>query len=193
MRPALNTSREHVLKLVNEQNIQSEKFPFNRVLHGKRKVWDVWSRLIPVFDTPPEGDMRIKFAMRQIEKRLGKKMFDPRPLSALDPEKDKGIIISYGKAKGALGQPRDTIKGHVSKHPDTTDWPKPITDDTGRFDCLLYLNLDSDDADATLSTAIHEFGHALGIAGDFIGYGDPEHEISELFWLVLEELYSAPL
>lgn len=189
-KPDLDLSNEHVSDIVLQHNIKSTHFPLQNVHPGIKKIWDVWSTPIPVYDTPKNGDSRTSFAMDEIETRLGLKMFTRQPVTNLKASVDKGIVISYDTALGEPGQKKDTIKGHVSRHPDETEWPTYITDTSGRFDCLLYLSLDSKDAKATEITAIHEFGHALGIAGHFSGYGDPQHEISDLFWLVLRELYS---
>ncbi|AAK89569.1 hypothetical protein EN41_19920 [Agrobacterium tumefaciens] len=182
----LDTSPDNVSAIIRDHNANVEGFPFYGQYVGKRKIWDTRKNLIPVYDDPK--DDRVATAMRRIEKRLSRTLFDRCSMSSLT-NGSNGIVVSYGTAIGNGSMAAEHVKGHVSGSPKSVGYPTNILDVNGNFDCLLYLNIDSEKGRASVSTVIHEFGHAMGIAGHFNGYGCNKYEISILFWLVLKELY----
>ena len=56
----------------------------------------------------------------------------------------------------------------------------------------VYLNLGNGHCDVTQDIVTHEFGHALGLASHFNGFGGNGPAISTEFWDVLATLYGNP-
>ncbi|MFC5399989.1 hypothetical protein [Undibacterium jejuense] len=55
----------------------------------------------------------------------------------------------------------------------------------------VYVNLGNGHCDVTQAIVVHEFGHALGLANHFKGFGIGDSN-STAFWDVLATLYGNP-
>ena len=180
---------EKIDEYLYKTNLDSSKFPWNHVANGKLKKW---YGLIPV---KSNGVKRAEEAMDRIEKKLGRKLFDRESIRDKPNNKiSRGIIVSVGTAVGEGGTVDEDTCGHVGMKPGVTDYPKEFLKDSGEIDTVLYVNLGSARCDDSKrgrkpsDTAVHEFGHALGLGEHFPGFGDGEI-ISDTFWSVLSKIY----
>lgn len=191
-----------IIAALEESNLNTNTPPWNgsshhRVLDGKTKRWDVASAPISVAFLKPESlaeRKRIYDALDEVEQTLGHKIFDRDG----DPRSQgRGLVVSF---KTAVPDPRvenprpEDIKGVVSDAPRSATMPREFYDESGRFNAILYVNIDSEQAIAEHEVIVHEFLHALGLANHFVGFakeGSPP--LSPLAWNVLCTLYAHPV
>lgn len=169
---------------IETTNLDSGHFPWVYGLaDGRLKRWDIEADgPIPV---QLNGSALAEGAIRSIETRLGKVLFEPVEDGAIV----RGILVTEGTAVGPAGVVTSGTCGNVSALPGTTSWPTGFYDETGRISTRLYVNLSSSKCTASLEIAIHEFGHALGMGPHFPDFGLMA-AVGPAFWQVLANLYA---
>jgi hypothetical protein len=185
---ATTSTPPNITELLARTNIDSVGFRWFGVAKNKKKRWNL---PVPV---KTNGVKRAEEALGRIEVRLKKGIFDRCSIAGIDNDRiQRGLIISEMTATA----PRldRNVCGNVSSAPFETDYPKNfLNEETGVISAVLYVNLgsilcnDSERGCAKSDIAVHEFGHALGLGEHFPGFGEDDI-ISEVFWLVLAELY----
>jgi len=173
-----------------ESNINSEVFPYWGKGMGLVKRWE------PLIPVKTKGDQRVIQALRFMERRLCKKLFDREAIADVaDEDVDDGIIFHFGRAVGPGRKANPNITGNVSAAPGATDYPDRFLEENGRIRCRLYVNLDNAlGEEADIAVIIHEMGHAMGLAEThFDGFGDRTSPVGDNFWAVLGRLYSLPI
>jgi len=150
---------------------------------GLLKRWAYETGLIPV---QLNGSTVATQALDEIENKLGLILFDRFSLDGIAAGNiSRGIIVSEGTAVG----PGGPSCGNVSVGPNETNWFFGFYDSTGEISATVYVNLGSAGCQADLGIAIHEFGHALGAATHFVGFGIGP-PIDNNFWNVLYNIYN---
>lgn len=107
------------------------------------------------------------------------------------PTSGKFIQVSYGTS---YVLPRSTdyaaYCANVATGPSTGSMIMP-DNQNGIFSNPVYINLGNGRCNVTQEIVTHEFGHALGLANHFDGFGTNDTS-STAFWDVLATLYSNP-
>ncbi len=102
------------------------------------------------------------------------------------------IRVSYGTSYVPAGSTAyQNYCANVSTAPSVGNQIQPDSQN-GIASNPVYLNLGNGHCDVTQDIVTHEFGHALGLASHFIGFGGDGPSISTAFWDVLATLYSNP-
>lgn len=170
-------------------NLSNTGFPYESlsVASGHTKRWEL---PIPV---KHKNDPRLLKAMRRIEWRLGRPIFDRDSLVEVpDNQIQAGIIFSNGTALGPNG-PEKKYVGHVSDCPSRPNYPPAFVQSNGTIKARFYLNLDNTEGGrAKVAHVIHELGHAMGLGRHFPGFGEGNKIIGCRFWNALRLLYSHP-
>ena len=101
------------------------------------------------------------------------------------------IQVSYGTSYVPAGSTNyQSFCANVSTGPNLGNVIVPDSQN-GIASNPLYLNLGNGHCDVTQDIVTHEFGHALGLANHFNGFGDGP-SISTAYWDVLATLYGNP-
>lgn len=179
---------EGIITNIEISNLSSSGFPWAGVADGKIKRWDVENQgLIPV---KINGEARAITAMDEIEEVLGRIIFDRTSIANTpDNEITRGLIVSVGTAIGPGGVVDSNTCGMVSGYIGDTSYPSNFCNENGVINTKLYVHFDSAGCTADLKVVIHEFGHALGVAGHFDGFGIGD-AINGNFWNVLYNIYA---
>lgn len=152
---------------------------------GAIKRWPVESSLIPV---KTGGNAYAIAALDAIEATLGKTIFDRTSIANTpDAAITTGMVVSIGTATvppGTTITPGQAC-GEVTGGTTATN---------GTMSGKMIVNLGGPAPCAAINTdlAIHEFGHALGLASHFSGFG-LDMELGSHYWDVLKSLYSNPV
>lgn len=102
------------------------------------------------------------------------------------------IRVSYGTSYVPAGSTSyQNYCANVSTAPSVGNQIQPDSQN-GIASNPVYLNLGNGHCDVTQDIVTHEFGHALGLASHFNGFGGDGPSISTAFWDVLATLYSNP-
>lgn len=116
-------------------------------------------------------------------------------LEAMDSPPTDGsnyIRVSYGTSYVPAGSTSyQNYCANVSTAPSVGNQIQPDSQN-GIASNPVYLNLGNGHCDVTQDIVTHEFGHALGLASHFNGFGGDGPSISTAFWDVLATLYSNP-
>ena len=81
---------------------------------------------------------------------------------------------------------------NVATGPSLPNVIDPSPADGSRNAAVAWVNLGNGHCDVSQDIVHHEFGHALGLANHFYGFGNPD-PISRAFWDVLATLYGNPV
>jgi hypothetical protein len=128
-------------------------------------------------------------AMSTINATLGIELL--RPASRLDLGREL-ILVHFGTAYVPKSADPARYRANVSNSADEdrAERIEPGTD--GDFaSTSIHMHLGNDRCGVDVDHIIHEFGHALGLAEHFSGFGDDD-VISAHFWNVLATLYAHP-
>ncbi|CAJ2902814.1 hypothetical protein [Burkholderia pseudomallei] len=112
--------------------------------------------------------------------------------TAAIPTNSNYIRVSYGTSYVPAGSTNyQNYCANVSTAPSVGNVIQPDSQN-GIASNPVYLNLGNGHCDVTQDIVTHEFGHALGLASHFNGFGGDGPSISTAFWDVLATLYSNP-
>lgn len=112
------------------------------------------------------------------------------PVSAM-PANGNFIQISYSTSFIPVGSTDyQSFCANVSEGPNIGNVIQPDSQN-GIKSKPVYVNLGNGQCDVTQAIVVHEFGHALGLANHFNGFGIGD-SISTAFWDVLATLYGNP-
>lgn len=107
------------------------------------------------------------------------------------PTSSNYIQVSYGTSYVPAGSTNyQSYCANVSTGPNLGNVIVPDSQN-GIASNPVYLNLGNGHCDVTQDIVTHEFGHALGLANHFNGFGDGP-SISTAYWDVLATLYGNP-
>lgn len=107
------------------------------------------------------------------------------------PTSGNYIQVSYGTSYVPAGSTNyQSYCANVSTGPNLGNVIVPDSQN-GIASNPVYLNLGNGHCDVTQDIVTHEFGHALGLANHFNGFGDGP-SISAAYWDVLATLYGNP-
>ncbi|MEC5162884.1 MULTISPECIES: hypothetical protein [unclassified Janthinobacterium] len=153
-----------------------------------------WQGLIPV---KLNGDPMVEQALNEINRRLGRTMFDRVSIQARDDAAIvSGLIFSEGTAFQPAGKTLADNKGNVSDNKigmldGHGGWPRACLSNSV-ISARFYVNYGSATAAATTNIVIHEIGHAMGLLAHFPGFGEGA-DIGKEFWPVLRLLYNSAI
>lgn len=195
------TTNPAIMTVLEESNLNTNVPPWSgsshhRALDGKTKRWDVACEHIPVAFLKNEiyaERVRIYDALDEVERILGYKIFDRDS----DPHvRARGLFVSFKTAVPNTNDntPPQNVKGVVSGAPGSADMPREFYDGSGRYNAILYVNIDSKCGVAEHDEIVHEFLHALGLANHFVGFAkNGSKPLSPLAWNALCTLYAYPI
>ncbi|MBY0240434.1 MAG: hypothetical protein K2X55_14070, partial [Burkholderiaceae bacterium] len=107
------------------------------------------------------------------------------------PASGKFIQVSYGTSFVPSGSTDyASYCANVATGPNTGSMIMP-DNQNGIFSNPVYVNLGNGHCNVTQDIVTHEFGHALGLANHFDGFGTND-TTSSAFWDVLATLYGNP-
>lgn len=121
---------------------------------------------------------------RRMKGLLALQIADAKPLS------DNYIHVSYGTSYVGGGDYRKR-RANVATGKNCGEKIRPSRDH-GIASHPVYMNLGNARCGVTLDIVIHEFGHALGLAEHFEGFGLPDEgpPVDPRFWDALATLYA---
>ncbi len=132
---------------------------------------------------------KVNNAIVQINTKL-RNVLVLEPVS-VKPANENFIQISYGTSYVPLGSTNyQGFCANVSEGPGIGNMIQPNSE-YGIASNPVFLNLGNGHCDVTQDIVTHEFGHALGLANHFKGFGTGD-AISPAFWDVLATLYDNP-
>lgn len=132
---------------------------------------------------------KVNNAIVQINTKL-RNVLVLEPVS-VKPANENFIQISYGTSYVPLGSTNyQGYCANVSEGPGIGNMIQPNSE-YGIASNPVFVNLGNGHCDVTQDTVTHEFGHALGLANHFKGFGTGD-AISPAFWDVLATLYGNP-
>jgi hypothetical protein len=108
------------------------------------------------------------------------------------PEVDNYIHVSYGTSYVEDGDYQNCLANvATAKHCKRQILPSA---EHGIASRPVHMNLGNPYFGVSVDIVIHEFGHALGLARHFEGFGEPEDgpPFDEPFWAALATLYAHP-
>jgi hypothetical protein len=109
----------------------------------------------------------------------------------MKPSNENFIQISYGTSYVPQGSTNyQGYCANVSEGPGIGNMIQPNSE-YGIASNPVFVNLGNGHCDVTQDIVTHEFGHALGLANHFNGFGTGD-AISPAFWDVLATLYDNP-
>lgn len=132
---------------------------------------------------------KVNNAIVQINMKL-RNVLVLEPVS-VKPANENFIQISYGTSYVPLGSTNyQGFCANVSEGPSIGNMIQPNSE-YGIASNPVFVNLGNGHCDVTQDIVTHEFGHALGLANHFKGFGTGD-AISPAFWDVLATLYGNP-
>ncbi len=141
-------------------------------------------------DTEPDLADKARRAVELINRRLAGLLV----LQAVDVMPDSGnhIRVRYGTSYVPPGSTNyASYCANVSTGPNVGNMIVPDREN-GIGSNPVYVNLGNGRCNVTQDIVTHEFGHALGLAYHFEGFGDGP-PVSTAFWDVLATLYGNPV
>ena len=193
-----DTSAESVRTALATSNISSAGYPWSVVVSTPTTqtlyfappgILKRWELPIPV---KTKDDARVVSALNEIERQLGKTIFDRTSIAATpDGSVTRGLVASIGTHLVIGG---GTICAAPSSVPGTTQWPNPIATSGGVMSNRLYLNVDAGTCRADVNMVIDAIATAMGMASYYPGrYAESDGIVlSALFWRVLQTMYANP-
>lgn len=158
---------------------------------------DTPSRHIPVYiPTPAAGDTTTQDYAGKVSTSVALINTKLAGLLVLDatntmPTSGKFIQVSYGTSYVLPGSTDYAAYcANVATGPSTGSMIMPDIQN-GIFSNPVFINLGNGRCNVTQEIVTHEFGHALGLANHFDGFGTNDTS-STAFWDVLATLYSNP-
>lgn len=181
--------------------VQSTNIDFGPGANGRPAgTWrwsDTPSRHIPVYiPTPAAGDTTAQDYAAKVNTSVALINTKLAGLLVLDatntmPNSGKFIQVSYGTSWVPPGSTDYAgYCANVATGPNTGSMIMPDIQN-GIFSNPVSINLGNGRCNVTQEIVTHEFGHALGLANHFDGFGTNDTS-STAFWDVLATLYSNP-
>lgn len=190
-----NTSSDSVRAALVTTNISSSGYPWSVSVGtttfylGPPGILKRWELPIPV---KTKDDARIVSALNEIERQLGKTVFDRTSIAATpDGAVTRGLVANFGTVVLMGG---GTICAHPSAATSGFQSQNPMATSGGVMSYRLYLNVDGAACRADEGMIIDAIASAIGMGGDYPGRYAQSDGIrqSALFWRVLQTMYANP-
>lgn len=171
--------------------------PFNRAPGTWRWPSTPTQHVLVYIPTPAIGNVteqdyatKTQSAITQINSKLTG-LIIIEPVSSI-PSSGQYIKISYGTSYVPAGvTDYQSYCANVATGPSIGNVIQP--DSTNGINANpVYINIGNGHCAVTQDIIAHEFGHALGLANHFNGFGGSGPAISTAFWDVLATLYNNP-